>query len=268
MELERGTDLTRVDAPLPLAGKVAFITGATSGLGRAIALRLARDGARVVVHGRHAERGERVKREVEAAGSEAKVVLGDLASVGDVERVCKEAAEAFGRIDFLVNNAGIAHQGRFAGVKLDIVQKMLDVNIRAQILVTQRVLRKMRKNAPGPGNIRGRIVNMSSIGGKTGKAGKVIYDLTKFAMVGFTQALADELAPRGILVNGLAPGIIDTPIWGPSGVSSMRDPKKEVPLGRFGTPEEVAEVAAFLLDPRNTYMTGQVLTVSGGRERH
>ncbi|GAB4309512.1 MAG: 3-oxoacyl-[acyl-carrier-protein] reductase [Promethearchaeota archaeon] len=250
----------------PLAGKVAFVTGSTSGIGRAVALRFATDGADVVVHGRNQERAELVKGEIETAGRRAAVVLGDLSDPDVVDEVAKGALAAFGRVDLLVNNAGFGWVGSFTSMTRELVLRMVATNFTSVVLLTQRVVKKMRRNQVGPDGSRGRVVNVSSIGGKTAKANKVLYDSTKWALVGFTQGLAAELAPRKILVNAVCPGIIDTPIWGPQG-ASLRD-VSEVPLRRFGTPEDVAEVVSFLVSPANTYMTGQAINVSGGREMH
>ncbi len=251
---------------LSLAGQVAFVTGSTSGIGRGIALRFAQDGADIILHGRDAAKAEVVATEIRSIGRQVKVVLGDLSNPPDRERVCQEALAAFGRLNILVNNAGASQYVPLATFPDDQINKVLDTNLKAVIFLTKAMLKPLRKNAPGHDGIRGRIINISSIDGKTGHNNQCVYDATKFGIVGFTQALAIELAPRKILVNAICPGVIDTPIWGPAGVSARG--MQGILLGRYGTPADVAEVAAFLANPKNSYMTGQSINICGGMEFH
>src|SRR5271157_1297193 len=264
--VEEETVSGEIDPLLPLKGQVAFITGSTSGIGRGIALRFAHDGADIIVHGRDTTRADEVRAEIEAMGRRAAVIIADLCVPADCERASQEAIQAFGRIDILVNNAGIGQNRSILRLEDESINALIDVNLRAVILLTKRILNKMTRNPKGAGGIRGRVINMSSIDGKTGHLEQSVYDATKFAIVGFTQSLALELGPRKIMVNAICPGHIDPPMWGPMGVSVRG--LEGTPLRRYGTPADVAEVAAFLADPRNSYMTGQSLNVCGGIEFH
>lgn len=251
---------------LPLAGQVAFVTGSTSGIGRGIAVRLAQDGADIIIHGRDAARAETVAKEIQATGRRVKVVLADLASPLEREKAIKEAAEAFGRVDILVNNAGMSQYVPFTTLPDSQIEKVIEVNLKSVIFVTKAMLKIMRKNPPGYDGIRGRIINISSVDGKTGHNNQCVYDATKFGIIGFTQSLAIEYAPKKILVNAICPGVIDTPAWGPNGASGRG--LQGILLGRYGTPADVAEVAAFLANPKNSYMTGQSINICGGMEFH
>lgn len=251
---------------LPLAGQIAFVTGSTSGIGRGIALRFAQDGADIIVHGRDASKAEAVAKEIHAVGRQAKIVLGDISNSAERERVCQEAIQAFGRVDLLVNNAGASQYVPLKTFPDDQIDKVIDTNLKSVIFLTKAMIKPLRKNVPGHDGIRGRIINISSIDGKTGHNNQCVYDATKFGIVGFTQALAIELAPKKILVNAICPGVIDTPIWGPAGVSARGT--QGILLGRYGTPADVAEVAAFLANPKNSYMTGQSINICGGMEFH
>jgi len=251
---------------LPLQGKVAFVTGSTSGIGLGIALRFAREGADVIVHGRDADRAAAVRTEIEALGRRAAVILADMGIAEERERACKEAVTAFGHVDILVNNAGFGTKYPLLVMPDAVIDQVLEVNLRAVIYVTKRILKSMVKNPKGAGDIRGRIINISSVDGKTGRAEQSIYGAAKFGIIGFTQALAIDLGPRKVVVNAICPGHIDTPGWGPAGVASRG--LEGTPLRRYGTPEDVAEVASFLADPRNSFMTGQAINVCGGREFH
>jgi meso-butanediol dehydrogenase/(S,S)-butanediol dehydrogenase/diacetyl reductase len=250
----------------PLAGQVAFITGSTSGIGRGIALRFAQDGADIILHGRKADRAQAVRSEIETLGRKAAAVIGDLAVDAERDRACEEALAAFGKIDILVNNAGIGTYQPLLSMKDDLIDAILNTNLRAVIFITKRLVKSMQKNAPQLDGIRGRIINISSIDGKTGHHLQSVYDATKFGIIGFTQSMAIDLAPRKILVNAICPGVIDTPMWGPAGVGIRG--LDGIRLERYGTPEDVAEVAAFLANPRNSYMTGQSINICGGMEFH
>lgn len=250
----------------PLQGQVAFITGSTSGIGQGIALRFAKDGADIIIHGRNAERAQTVQSEIEATGRHAAVVLGDLANPAERDRACDEALTIFGKIDVLVNNAGYGTYSPLLALRDEQIDAIIDINLRALVFITKRMLKKMQRNTPGIDGIRGRIINIASIDGKTGHDNQSVYDATKFAVVGFTQAMAIEMAPKKILVNAICPGVIDTPIWGPNGVTTHG--LEKILLKRYGTPDDVSEVAAFLANPRNSYMTGQSLNICGGMEFH
>lgn len=218
------------------------------------------------MHGRDEARVHAVTSEMEARDQACASVLGDLSDPATIDRVAQEALAAFGRVDILVNNAGVGGYYNFLTQRRAKIQEILDVNLRAPVLLTQRVAKKMKRNPPGHDGIRGRVINLASVDGKTGHNHQAVYDATKFAIVGLTQALAIELAPRKILVNAICPGVINTPMWGPQGAQARG--MDGIYLDRYGTPADVAEVAAFLAHPRNSWMTGQSLNISGGQEFH
>jgi NAD(P)-dependent dehydrogenase (short-subunit alcohol dehydrogenase family) len=266
-EEDNGTvSVEQIDPAFPLKGQVAFVTGSTSGIGRGIAIRFAQDGADVIIHGRNADKAAEVKSKIEALGRNVAVVIADLAVEEERERACKEALSAFGHVDVLVNNAGYGTKYPFLTMPDNLIDEMLEVNLRAVIYITKRILKAMVKNPRGVGGIRGRVINISSIDGKTGRAEQAVYGATKFAIVGFTQVLAIDLGARGIIANAICPGHIDTPMWGPAGVQSRG--LEGTPLKRYGTPADIAEAASFLADPRNSFITGQSINVCGGREFH
>ena len=240
-----------------LAGKTAVVTGATRGIGRAIALTLAAEGADVLVHGRDADAGRGVVAAIEGLGRRAAWHASDLGDAGAGAGVTAAALAAFGRLDILVNNAGLFQ--RKPALELDEAEwdRLLDVNLRGAFFCAQAAARAMRDRGAG-----GIIVNVASDAAWSGGINPCAhYAASKAGMVSFTRSLARELAPFGIRVNAIAPGLITTDMGGTAG-STL--PDLRIPLGREGTPEEVAAVVAFLASDEASYVTGANLNLSGG----
>lgn len=242
-----------------LDGKCALVTGASRGIGRAVALKLASEGAKVALNfaGNEAAANE-VRQEIEAAGGQAILVKADVANEAAVQEMVQKMADAFGRIDILVNNAGITRDGLLARMKEEDWDAVLSTNLKGVFLTTKAVAKLMMKQRAG------RIVNMASVVGVTGNAGQANYSAAKAGVIGFTKTIARELASRGVTVNAVAPGFIDTDM-----TSVLSDKAKEaaltgIPLGRMGTPEDVAAAVLFLASDQASYVTGQVLHVDGG----
>ncbi|MCL5025750.1 MAG: 3-oxoacyl-[acyl-carrier-protein] reductase [Chloroflexi bacterium] len=244
---------------LPLQGQVAVVTGASRGIGRAIALKLASLGARVGVNYRaNSAAAEEVAKAITAAGSEAFLLPGDVSDPQAAAAVIASAIERGGRLDILVNNAGIIRDTLLMRMSDEDWDAVLTTNLKGAFLCTRAALRPMMRQRSG------RIVNISSVAGVMGNPGQANYSAAKAGLIGFTKSVAREVASRGIAVNAVAPGFIVTDI-----TQGLTDKVKEgilgqVPMGRFGQPEEVAEVVAFLAVPTTTYITGQVIHVDGG----
>ena len=242
-----------------LKGKTALVTGASRGIGRAIAVALAQQGASVVVNysGSEAAAAETVEL-VKAAGGEAIAVKANVAVAEDVEAMVAAATDAFGTIDILINNAGITRDGLLMRMKDEDFDAVIDINLKGVFLVTKAVSKLMMKQR------RGRIVNLSSVVGVTGNAGQSNYGASKAGVIGFTKSCAKELASRGITVNAVAPGFIGTEMTAvlPEKVKEAMIP--QIPLGRMGEADEVAQVVSFLVSDFASYITGQVINVDGG----
>ena len=248
--------------PLPerLVGRTALITGAGRGIGRATAVRLARDGARIALNYKgNAAAAAEAKRLVEEAGSTAVLVQGDVSQDGEAERVMKEAlAFGGGRLDILVNNAGITRDNLLLRMSAEEWDAVLDLNLRGTFLITKAAMRPMMKQRAG------RIVNVSSIAGVVGNAGQANYSAAKAGVIGFTKTVAREMASRNITVNAVAPGFIPTDLTDVLPQEVKDALLKQIPLGRFGAVEDVANAIAFLVSDEASYITGQVLVVDGG----
>ena len=244
---------------LDFTGKTVLVTGSTRGIGRAIAEEFAKHGANVIVSGTVKERAQEVAKELsEKYGVNTLGVGMDVSDPRSVEDAFREINAAFGGVDILVNNAGITRDTLFLRMKTEDWQKVLDVNLTGTFLVTKQVVRYMTKKRWG------RIINISSVVGFTGNVGQVNYATTKAGLIGFTKSLAKELAPRNVLVNAVAPGFIETDMTENLKEEIKEEYRKQIPLGRFGKPEEVAKVVLFLASPMADYITGETIHVNGG----
>lgn len=242
-----------------LDGKTALITGASRGIGRAIAIRLASEGAAVAInYAGNAKAAEEVKSIIEAAGGKAMLVQADVSNAGSVDAMIKEVVEAFGGIDILVNNAGITRDGLLMRMKEEDWDAVINTNLKGVFYCTKAVSKLMMKKRAG------RIVNMASVVGLTGNAGQANYAAAKAGVIGFSKTMAKELASRGITVNMVAPGYIDTDMTAVLSESVRETMVSGIPLGRAGTPEDVANAVLFLVSDDASYITGQVINVDGG----
>jgi 3-oxoacyl-[acyl-carrier protein] reductase len=242
----------------PLAGRVAVITGGSRGIGAASAALLAEDGAAVVVSGRDADRLDRAVKEMTASGNTVVGVVADAASREDAERLVETARQRFGRLDVLINNAGITRDTLLVRMKDEDWDRVLEINLRGAFLMTRAATKLMMRQKSG------RIINIASTAGVMGNAGQTNYSAAKAGLIGFTKAAARELAHWSIQVNAVAPGLIDTDMTAAVPETARQALLAQIPLGRSGTAREVAEVIRFLAGDGSAYITGQVLHVNGG----
>ena len=244
---------------MDFSGKTAVVTGGSRGIGRAVCLELAKGGANVVLcyAGNESAASETVS-DCEALGAKALAVKCDVSDGAQVKNLMDEAVKAFGRIDILVNNAGITRDGLLMMMKEEDFDAVISSNLRGTFLCMKAVSRLMMKQRCG------RIVNLSSVVGLRGNAGQVNYAASKAGVIGMTKSLAKELASRGVTVNAVAPGFIDTDMTAAMTEAAKTATLAAIPMQRLGKPEDVAKAVAFLASDSAAYITGQVLAVDGG----
>lgn len=244
-----------------LKNQVAIVTGATAGIGRAIALKLAENGAKVAVLGTHQERGLKVVEEICALtgdSQQAQFMAVDVAKTADVEAVFKQLLDQYKCVDILVNNAGITADQLLMKMSEEEWDRVMDVNVKSCYNTSRALVRAMMKAR------KGKIINISSVVGLTGNPGQVNYAASKAAMIGLTKALALELASRNICVNCVAPGFIETAMTDALTPAQREAILAKIPLGKLGHPNDIANAVLFLSSNLSDYMTGQVFTVDGG----
>lgn len=241
-----------------LDNQVAVVTGAGRGIGRAIALRFAAEGADVVCVSRTAENSEKVAGEVRGLGRKAWALAVDVANAEAVTQAAEKILAEAGKVDILVNNAGVTRDGLLMRMSEADWDTVLDTNLKGAFLFTKAFTRGFLKQRSG------RIINVASVIGLIGNAGQANYAASKAALIGFTKSVAREFATRGVTVNAIAPGFIETDMTSALNAEIRATILKQVPLGHFGQTEDIAHAAAFLASPESGYITGQVLTVDGG----
>lgn len=241
-----------------LQDRVAIVTGASRGIGRAVAIALAREGAKIVVnYARSSTAADEVVKEIAQAQGEAIALQADVSKAEEVDQLIEQTLNKFGRIDVLVNNAGITRDTLLLRMKPEDWQAVIDLNLTGVFLCTRAVSKTMIKQRSG------RIINISSVAGQMGNPGQANYSAAKAGVIGFTKTIAKELASRGITVNAVAPGFIETDMT--SNLANSEEILKLIPLSRYGKPEEIAGMVRFLAaDPAAAYITGQVFNVDGG----
>ena len=251
MNLEGGEGVSLTD-------KVALVTGAAQGIGKAVALLLARNGADLIVSDINLEKAEETAKEIEAIGRRAMAIKVDVANLGDVEQMVEAALAHFGHIDILINNAGITRDRLILRMTEEDWDAVLNINLKGTFHCTKAVIRHMSKQR------NGKIVNIASVVGEMGNAGQANYSASKAGVIGFTKTIAREFSQRGINVNAIAPGYIETPMTEALPEKAKEELKRIIPMERLGRPDDVAEAVLFLVSEASSYITGQVLNVNGG----
>src|SRR5690625_904768 len=242
-----------------LTGQVAIVTGASRGLGRAIALELAEKGADIVVnYAGSKQRAEEVVEEIKSLGRRSFAVQADVSSEEDVKNMVKKTIDEFGQLDILVNNAGITKDNLLMRMKEDEFDQVININLKGVFLCTKAVTRQMMRQR------RGKIINVASIVGVRGNPGQANYVAAKAGVIGLTKTTAQELASRNILVNAVAPGFITTDMTDALTEEQRKSILEKVPLGKLGKPEDVANVVRFLASSDADYITGQTIHIDGG----
>ncbi len=242
-----------------LDGKVAVVTGGSRGIGRAVAVALAREGAKVVINfAGNVTAANSVLEEITGAGGEAMLCQANVSNGEAVEAMIKAALDKFGHIDILVNNAGITRDNLLARMKEEDWDAVMNTNLKGIFLCTKAVARSMMKQRSG------KIINMSSVIGLTGNAGQGNYAAAKAGVIGFTKSMAKELASRNVTVNAIAPGFITTDMTHVLSDDIKAGLSEKIPLGRLGAPEDVAHAVVFLASDAANYITGQTINIDGG----
>ena len=258
-------------------GKTALITGAGSGIGRRIALRLAQEGADIAVSDLVAEKLQETVPLIEACGQKALALPADVGNLQEMEQAANKAIEVFGKIDILVNNAGTGDTNMsFEDLEAEIWDRVYSTNVKGPFFLTKIIAKDMISKG-----VKGKIINIASTEGKTNRAGSLAYASSKSALIGLTQGLAIQLSPYEITVNAVCPGLIDTPIWHrgdkvmdlPPGsmikmVVDTAIEQRQLKIARVGTPDDIAAAVSFLVSDDASYMTGQAINVCGGMEFH
>jgi 3-oxoacyl-[acyl-carrier protein] reductase len=243
---------------MELKGKVALVTGAAQGIGKAVTLMLARHGADVIVADVNMEKAEETAREVQTLGHQAMAVKLDVTRLQDVEATVATALQRFGKIDILINNAGIARDKLILRMTEEDWDAVLSVNLKGTFNCTKAVIKHMSKQRSG------KIINIASVVGEMGNPGQANYAASKAGVIGFTKTIAREFAQRGINVNAIAPGYIQTPMTDALPEKAKEELKRMIPMERLGQPEDVAQAVLFLVSEASGYITGNVLKVNGG----
>jgi 3-oxoacyl-[acyl-carrier protein] reductase len=241
-----------------LSGRVALITGASQGIGQACAMKLAKSGATIALAARNQEKLAAVAQEISAIGGKAEVFVLDVVDEEQIKAAFKSAIAQLGKIDILVNNAGVTRDQLLMRMKRADWDTVLNTNLTSAYLCTQQVIGSMLKQRWG------RIINISSIFGQTGRAGQANYASSKAGLIGLTMAIAREVGSRNITCNAVAPGFIETAMTSVLPEELRQDALKNIPLARLGTVDDVANAVAFLASEEASYITGQVLNVNGG----
>jgi 3-oxoacyl-[acyl-carrier protein] reductase len=242
-----------------LKEKVALITGASGGIGRAVAIKLAENGATCIVHyNGNKKKAEETVKVIESLGGKAIIKKADVSNSDACKRMIAEIVDEFGKVDILVNNAGVTKDGLLVKMSESDFDEVIDINLKGAFNCTKFASKYMMKKRSG------NIINMASISGIIGNAGQVNYSASKAGLIGMTKSLAKELATRNIRVNAIAPGFIETEMTEKLSEKIREESVKQIPLGRFGKAEEVANVALFLASEQSGYITGQVIRIDGG----
>lgn len=242
-----------------LEGKIALVTGAAKGIGRAIALALAADGATVVVnYNGSKERAEQVVEEIRALGADGMAYQCNVADTAATADMVKEVIKTYGKLDILVNNAGITRDNLIMKMSEEDFDAVIDANLKGCFNTIKAVSRQMLKQRAG------RIINITSVSGILGNAGQANYAASKAGIIGLTKTMARELASRGITVNAVAPGFVDTDMTQVLPENVKEAATAQIPLGRFGKPEDIANMVAYLASEKASYITGQIISVDGG----
>ena len=246
---------------MKLEGKVAVVTGSSKGIGKAIALRLVKDGAKVVINSRHQEDVDAVVKEIGKTGGNVYAIVADISKQEDIERLIADAVEHFGRIDIFVNNAGVLDRSSIADMDKEMLDRVIDINLKGTFMCMQAAARQMMEQGDG-----GNIVNISSIAGIRAFPQMSHYCMSKAGIIQMTRSAALELAPHKIKVNCIGPGAISTDMTKQieDDPKLMKQTISHIPLGRIGEPDDIAGAVSFFVSEDSSYITGQTIFVDGG----